>query len=81
MEMIIREKYLSNFHIYITNTDAEIDCISVRESCITGAIPLLSNHGVFVERSGLHFDLLETNQRSYIEIATKITPKRSIQFD
>ena len=72
MEMIIREKYLSNFHIYITNTDAEIDCISVRESCITGAIPLLSNHGVFVERSGLHFDLLETNQRSYIEIATKI---------
>jgi hypothetical protein len=54
--MIIREKYLSTFHFYITNTEAEIDCISIRESLVTGCIPLLSNFGVFKERQGLHFD-------------------------
>ena len=56
IEMIIREKYLSTFHFYITNTEAEIDCISIRESLVTGCIPLLSNFGVFKERQGLHFD-------------------------
>lgn len=56
IEMIIREKYLSTFHFYISNTEAEIDCISIRESLVTGCIPLLSNFGVFKERQGLHFD-------------------------
>ena len=56
IEIIIREKYLSTFHFYITNTEAEIDCISIRESLVTGCIPLLSNFGVFKERPGLHFD-------------------------
>lgn len=56
MEIIIREKYLSTFHFYITNTEVEIDCISIRESLVAGCIPLLSNFGVFKERRGLHFD-------------------------
>jgi len=56
IEIIIREKYLSTFHFYITNTEVEIDCISIRESLVTGCIPLLSNFGVFKERQGLHFD-------------------------
>lgn len=56
VEMIIREKYLSTFHFYITNTQAEIDCISIRESLVTGCIPLLSNFGVFKERQGIHFN-------------------------
>jgi glycosyltransferase involved in cell wall biosynthesis len=56
IEIIIREKYLSTFQFYITNTEAEIDCISIRESLVTGCIPLLSNFGVFKERQGLHFD-------------------------
>jgi glycosyltransferase involved in cell wall biosynthesis len=56
IEIIIREKYLSTFHFYITNTEAEIDCISIRESLVSGCIPLLSNFGVFKERQGLHYD-------------------------
>ena len=56
IEQIIREKYLSTFHFYISNTEAEIDCISIRESLVTGCIPLISNFGVFKERQGLRFE-------------------------
>lgn len=56
IEQIIREKYLSTFHFYTSNTEAEIDCISIRESLVTGCIPLISNFGVFKERQGLHFE-------------------------
>lgn len=56
IEHIIREKYLSTFHFYISNTEAEIDCINIRESLVTGCIPLISNFGVFKERQGLHFE-------------------------
>jgi len=71
LEIIAREKYMSNFHLYLTNSDSEIDCISVRESCVTGAIPLISNHGIFKERDGLHFEINETNPMSYANIAMK----------
>ena len=70
MEMIIREKYLSTFHFYISNTEAEIDCISIRESLITGCIPLLSNFGIFKERQGLHFDF--TTEKEIKMTAIKI---------
>ena len=72
MDMIIREKYLSSFHLYITNSDSEIDCITVRESCVTGAIPILSNHGIFKERDGIHFELNESNPMSYANIALEL---------
>lgn len=62
IEMIIREKYLSTYHFYITNTESEIDCISIRESLVTGCIPLLSNFGVFKERQGLHFEFENDKQ-------------------
>jgi glycosyltransferase involved in cell wall biosynthesis len=70
--MIIREKYASLFHLYITNTTAEIDCISIRESCAAGCIPLLSNSGVFKHRDGLHFELRETEVECYQQIACRI---------
>ena len=56
VEMICREKYLSTFHFYITNSEAEIDCISIKESLVAGCIPLISNFGVFKERQGIHFN-------------------------
>jgi len=70
MEMIIREKYLSNFHLYLSKID-EVDCITVRESCITGAIPVLSNHGIFKERDGIHFDITD-NSMSYANVAVNL---------
>ena len=56
MEMIVREKYLSTFHIYLNNSIAEIDCISIKESLVTGCIPIISNFGVFKERHGIQYE-------------------------
>jgi hypothetical protein len=71
IDFIVREKYLSNFQLYITNTTSEIDCISIRESLITGCIPLISNFGVFKEREGIHFELVE-HQNILTSIAEQI---------
>ena len=62
MSEIIREKWKSNFHLYITDCKGETDCISIRESLITGCIPLISKDGIFGERDGLHFHLERTPQ-------------------
>ena len=71
-EIIAREKRLSMFHLYITNTIKEIDCISIRESIVSGCIPLLSNFGLFKERDGIHFELIDGNLECYKNIAFKI---------
>lgn len=71
-DMVAREKWSSSFHLYITDTDAEIDCISVRESLCSGCVPLLSNSGVFSERDGIHFPLDRTSHDSYKKIAQNI---------
>ena len=60
-KIIVREKYMSTFQLYITNTPSEIDCISIRESLIAGCIPLISDFGVFKEREGIHFELFEND--------------------
>jgi len=72
IEIIVREKYMSSFQLYITNTIAEIDCISIRESLVTGCIPLISNFGVFAEREGIHFNLIDTEPELMKEIAINI---------
>ena len=87
MEMIIREKYLSTFHMYLSDSIAEIDCISVRESLITGCIPIISKFGVFENRHGIQYNwdptnkllckavaeniIKEMNEFEYIELARK----------
>lgn len=72
MDMIIREKYSSTFHLYITDSLAEIDCITIRESLATGCIPLLSNSNLFKDRDGVHFDLPNKLPQTYQQIAIKI---------
>jgi glycosyltransferase involved in cell wall biosynthesis len=57
MEEIIKEKYMSTFQLYLNNAFSEIDCINIKESLITGCIPIISKSGVFAERHGLQFDL------------------------
>ncbi len=75
MELIIREKYLSTFHIYLNNSIAEIDCISIRESLVTGCIPIISNFGVFLERHGLQYKWDPSNDEICKIIAKDITAK------
>jgi len=71
MNEIAIEKWRSTFHLYITDCTGEIDCISIRESLVTGCIPLISKSGVFNEREGLHFELERTPQ-GYQSIAQGI---------
>lgn len=56
LEIVSWEKHKSTFHLYLTDTPAEIDCISVRESLVAGCVPVLFNVGVFKERDGLKFE-------------------------
>jgi len=72
MDMIIREKYLSTFHIYLSDSIAEIDCISVRESLITGCIPIISMFGVFENRHGIQYNWDPTNKLICQAIAENI---------
>ena len=71
VEEIVKEKWKSSFHLYVTDCIGEIDCISIRESLITGCVPLLSKSGVFEKRDGLHFDL-DKSPQNYQQIANGI---------
>jgi glycosyltransferase involved in cell wall biosynthesis len=71
--IIAREKYLSSFHFYLSNSEAEVDCVSIKESLITGAIPIISNFGIFKEREGIKFDTADTSPATFAKIANKIT--------
>jgi glycosyltransferase involved in cell wall biosynthesis len=57
VDAIIREKYLSTFHLYLCNSEAEIDCINVRESLVCNCIPIITDFGVFRERHGLQYNI------------------------
>jgi glycosyltransferase involved in cell wall biosynthesis len=54
LEQIAKEKCKSAMHFYVSNSETEIDCISVRESLVCGAVPILGNDYVFKERDGIH---------------------------
>ena len=81
MDIVIREKHLSTFHLYISDCIAEIDCISVRESLVAGCIPIISNTGVFAYRHGVHFNGKLVNQEVGRLIADNIIDKmNNIEF-
>jgi hypothetical protein len=56
VDVIRREKMRSGFQLYPTHHIWEIDCISVKESLVTGCIPILAKTGVFLERDGFFID-------------------------
>jgi hypothetical protein len=58
----LREKYISTFYLYLTNTKSEIDCVSIKESLLAGCIPIISNSGVFKEIDGIHLDFEDDKQ-------------------
>jgi FkbM family methyltransferase len=53
IERIAKLKNECAWHLYVTNDEREIDCISIRESLYTGCIPIISDKGVFAERGGM----------------------------
>ncbi|ANB50410.1 hypothetical protein [Powai lake megavirus] len=58
VEIINREKHMSTFHFYYTDSLGEIDCISIRESLIAGCIPIISDINIFKYRDGIHIKWL-----------------------
>ena len=71
-EIVAREKYMSSFHLYLSQSEAEIDCISIRESLVTGCIPLLSYFGVFANRDGVHYNWDPNNEQHCKKVAEDI---------
>lgn len=69
---IAKQKALSGFHLYISNSETEIDCISVRESLLCGSIPVLGNDYVFSERDGIHVTGNTDNTATYKKAASII---------
>lgn len=72
IEKIVEEKQKSTFHLYFAKTNAETDCISIRESACAGCIPILSKYGVFLERNGIHLDGDTNNPQQMYEVAHQI---------
>jgi glycosyltransferase involved in cell wall biosynthesis len=72
LELINREKHMSTFQLYYTESMAEIDCISIRESLVAGCIPILSNVNVFAERQGIHLPWMPSDKHNNIKIALEI---------
>lgn len=69
IKKIAEEKNRASFHLYVTDTNAEIDCISVRESAAAGCIPIISNLAVFSEREGYHVDVKDVRSAEEMEAA------------
>lgn len=69
---IARQKAKSGFHLYVSNSETEIDCISVRESLLCGSIPVLGNDYVFSERDGIHVTGSTKDDATYKRAASVI---------
>lgn len=53
LEKVKELKEYCGFHFYYSNTLAETDCISIRESVLLECIPVISTLNVFGERQGI----------------------------
>lgn len=53
-ENVVRVRQESLAQLYVSPSPLEIDCLSIREAAYVGCIPIISNHAVFPERSGIH---------------------------
>lgn len=72
MDSIITEKYRSSFHLYFTASPSETDCIAVRESLVTGCIPILSVYNVFAERDGIHIKTPTLDDKAYQQVGAAV---------
>jgi len=72
LEQIAEEKCRSAIHFYLSNSETEIDCISVRESLVCGAVPILGTDYVFKERDGVHISGSTNDPATYKKAASTI---------
>lgn len=72
IHIVAEEKWRSTFHLYLTNTIGEIDCIAIRESLVAGCIPILSRNRVFKERDGYFVQGDMADRSNYPQMAIEI---------
>ena len=72
LEEVAKEKSKSAIHLYISNSETEIDCISIRESLVCGAVPVIGNDYVFKERDGVHITGSTENTSTYRKAASTV---------
>jgi hypothetical protein len=72
LDEIAKQKAVSGFHLYVSNSETEIDCISVRESLLCGSIPVLGKDYVFKEREGIHVTGSTKEVSTYIRAANVV---------
>jgi hypothetical protein len=72
LEQVAKEKSKSAIHLYISNAATEIDCISIRESLLCGAVPVIGNDYVFKERDGVHVTGSTDKASTYRKAATTV---------
>lgn len=72
LQRIAREKYESAIHFYLSNSVTEIDCISIRESLLCGAVPVIGEEFVFSEREGVHVKGSTKNMITYKKAASVV---------
>jgi glycosyltransferase involved in cell wall biosynthesis len=72
LEQIAEEKCRSAIHFYLSNSETEIDCISVRESLVCGSVPVLGTDYVFKERDGVHISGSTAEPSTYKKAASTI---------
>jgi len=72
LKEIARQKAMSGFHLYVSNSATEIDCISVRESLLCGSIPVLGTDYVFKERDGIHITGSTDDSSTYKRAASVV---------
>lgn len=72
LKEIAEQKAISGFHLYVSNSPTEIDCISVRESLLCGSIPILGTDYVFNERDGIHVTGNTSNPTTYKKAASVV---------
>ena len=72
LEEVAKEKSKSAIHLYISNSETEIDCISIRESLLCGSVPVIGNDYVFKERDGVHITGSTDKMMTYKKAAATV---------
>ena len=72
IEIINREKHMSVFHFYYTDSLSEIDCITIKESLVAGCLPVISDIHLFKYRDGIHLKWLPNTDDYNRQIACTI---------
>ena len=71
IDVLNESRSKSTYQLYLTEW-SEIDCLSIREHCMAGCIPIISNVGVYKSRTGFHIDGDTFDQKHFLRAFQQI---------